>query len=70
MPPYPVYVKDRLETCHAHAWVDPDDPPMQRALYSPVIGTKRREMKEGKTYQCQNCSRTLTIPLSKQQAKL
>jgi hypothetical protein len=48
-------------TC-SHQWINPSDPPMQRAPYSPVIGTKRHEMKPGTQYQCAVCRATLTIP--------
>jgi hypothetical protein len=46
----------------SHQWVNPSDAPIERALYSPVIGPLRREMKPGTTYQCQRCDDTLTPP--------
>jgi hypothetical protein len=48
----------------SHVYIDPSDPPIQRAPYSPVIGPRRREMKPGTTYVCQNCGQSLTIPHS------
>lgn len=47
---------------HVHQWIDPLDPPIDRAPYSPVIGNKRREMKYGRTYRCLECPKTLTTP--------
>jgi hypothetical protein len=46
----------------SHFWVDPDDAPIERASYSPVIGEKRREMKHGRTYRCLNCGKTIESP--------
>jgi hypothetical protein len=43
----------------SHAWIDPDEASIARAPYSPVIGPRRREMKEGRTYRCQNCGTPL-----------
>lgn len=44
-----------------HSWIDPSDPPIARAPYSPVIGDKRREMKPGMTYRCNNCQAILRV---------
>lgn len=44
---------------HAHVWIDPTDPPIARAPYSPVIGDRRREMKRDRTYVCQLCGATV-----------
>jgi len=46
----------------SHAWVDPNDPPMARAPYSPMIGPRRREMKPGTVYRCLNCDAVLLTP--------
>lgn len=43
----------------SHVWIDPSEPMIQRAPYSPVIGPKRREMKRGTIYECQNCGARL-----------
>ena len=40
---------------HSHCWIDPTEPPIQRAPYSPVIGPLRREMKRGHIYVCRVC---------------
>lgn len=44
----------RITFC-SHQWIDPEDPPLARSTYSPILGPGRREMKEGRTYRCQNC---------------
>lgn len=49
-------------TCCSHAWIDPKDPPIQRAPYSPVIGPHRREMKWDTVYRCNNCGAVLKTP--------
>lgn len=49
-------------TCCSHAWIDPNDPPIQRAPYSPVIGPHRREMKWDTEYRCNNCGAVLKTP--------
>jgi hypothetical protein len=46
----------------SHYWIDPDEPTIHRARYSPIIGPGRREMKTGKTYRCLNCGQTLVNP--------
>lgn len=46
----------------SHVWIDPADPPMARAPYSPVIGPRRREMKPGTLYRCQRCELILLVP--------
>lgn len=43
---------------HSHTWIDPSEPPIQRAPYSPVIGTRLHEMKEGTKYVCRQCGAT------------
>jgi hypothetical protein len=48
---------------HAHVWVDPDDPLIERAPYSPVIGPRRREMKPGKMYHCRECTAVVSVPI-------
>jgi hypothetical protein len=45
----------------SHYWIDPDEPAIHRARYSPIIGPGRREMKAGKTYGCLNCGQKLDI---------
>lgn len=44
----------------SHDWIDPDDPPIERAPYSPVIGPGRYEMQHGTTYHCRKCGAHLT----------
>ena len=39
----------------SHYWIDPSEPPIQRASYAPVVGPLRRQMKAGALYVCQNC---------------
>lgn len=43
----------------SHSWIDPTEGPIACAPYSPVIGSRRREMKEDHAYRCQNCGATL-----------
>ena len=45
----------------SHVWIDPTDAPIERAPYSPVVGTARRQMKPGGTYVCRECKRQLTV---------
>jgi len=45
----------------AHMWIDPNDAPIERASYSPIVGPLRRQMKAGRTYVCQNCGAKLPI---------
>ncbi len=45
----------------SHAWIDRDDPPIQRAPSRPVIGAKRHEMKAGTVYVCNNCAAKLWV---------
>jgi hypothetical protein len=45
----------------SHQWINPNDPPIQRAPYSPWIGPHRREMKSGTLYRCNNCDAVLKI---------
>lgn len=40
---------------HTHCWIDPTDPPIARAPYSPVIGDQPHEMKSGRQYVCREC---------------
>lgn len=51
MPPHRV----KEQRICSHSWINPTDPPIQRSPYSPVIGPRRREMKEGTAYRCNNC---------------
>lgn len=53
---------DAPPRAHSHQWIDLNDPPIERSLYSPVIGSLRREMKRGTTYICRECEITLKIP--------
>jgi hypothetical protein len=46
----------------SHQWIDPSEPPINRAPYSPAIGPGRREMKPGAKYRCQRCGEILEIP--------
>jgi len=43
---------------------NPEDLPIARLPYSPIIGPGRREMKPGTTYRCQRCGDELTISSS------
>ena len=45
----------------SHQWIDPSEPALSRASYSPVIGPGRCEMKPGATYRCQRCGEILEI---------
>lgn len=47
----------------SHRWIDPKDPPIQRAPYSPVMGPRRREMKPETRYTCANCGSFLLTPV-------
>jgi hypothetical protein len=49
-----------MKTRCSHQWIDPNDPPLSRAPYLPVIGPGRHEMKLGVSYRCQRCGMTLT----------
>lgn len=51
----PRNLREGMNAICSHRWIDPEDPPIQRASYSPILGPGRREMKEGRTYRCQNC---------------
>jgi hypothetical protein len=44
----------------SHCWIDPTDPPIARAPYSPVVGPRRHEMKAGVEYVCRNCGQRVT----------
>jgi hypothetical protein len=46
----------------SHQWADPDEPPISRTPYVPIIGDGPRQMKRGRTYQCRHCKATLTVP--------
>jgi hypothetical protein len=39
----------------SHVWIDPNDPPIARAPYAPMVGPLRRQMKAGTLYVCRNC---------------
>lgn len=52
-------------TSCSHSWIDPDDPPIERAPYAPWLGPRRREMKSGQLYRCNNCGFVLTAPQEK-----
>lgn len=52
-----------MDAC-SHQWINPEDLPITRSPYSPVIGPGRREMKPGTAYHCQRCAETLTITSS------
>jgi hypothetical protein len=49
-------------TICSHVWINPNDPPIQRAPYSPRIGPLRREMKPATEYRCNNCGAYLLTP--------
>lgn len=55
----------RITYC-SHQWIDPEDPPIERSAYSPIIGPGRRQMKEGRTYRCQNCGLELPVKIATQ----
>lgn len=40
---------------HSHVWMDPTEPPIARAQYSPVIGPGRYEMRLDREYRCRVC---------------
>ena len=48
----------------SHQWIDPNDPPIARLPYCPIIGPGRRDMKPGTTYRCQRCGEILEISSS------
>lgn len=52
-----------MDAC-SHQWLNPEDLPIARLPYSPIIGPGRREMKPGTTYRCQRCGEELTISSS------
>jgi hypothetical protein len=39
----------------SHVWIDPEDPPIARTPYVPVIGPCRHQMKAGRVYVCRQC---------------
>lgn len=51
-----------IEKSHSHIWIDPEDPPISRMPYSPIIGDRRREMKAGRIYKCRECTAITVIP--------
>lgn len=51
---------ETLTLC-SHVWIDPEDPPIERSSYAPIIGELRRQMKPGRNYRCQNCGAVLYI---------
>jgi hypothetical protein len=46
----------------SHSWIDPDDVPIARAPYVPWVGPRRREMKAGRLYRCNNCGDVMVAP--------
>jgi hypothetical protein len=46
----------------SHVWIDPEDLPIARAPYAPMIGPLRRQMKHGRQYVCRECGAVLAIP--------
>ena len=46
----------------SHQWIDPEDAPIARAPYSPVMGGARRQMKPGRLYRCATCGGSLLTP--------
>jgi len=53
---------------HSHVWIDPAEPPIERAPYTPVYGEKRRQLKADRTYVCRVCKATIP-PLDKQRGR-
>lgn len=45
---------------HSHVWIDPTEPPIDRAPFSPVIGPRRREMKLEGVYVCSVCKQRIS----------
>lgn len=39
----------------SHTWIDPEEAPIHRAPYAPIVGPLRRQMKVGTLYVCRNC---------------
>jgi hypothetical protein len=54
-------MSDWLPNICSHAWIDRNDPPIQRATYSPIVGAYRRQMKPGKMYHCRNCTAVVIV---------
>ena len=46
----------------SHQWTHPSDPPIARAIYAPVIGRLRYQMKGGETYTCLRCGSVRVVP--------
>lgn len=46
----------------SHVWIDPTEPPIERAPYSPFGGELRRQMKPGRVYRCQRCGERGSLP--------
>ena len=46
----------------SHRWINPADPPIERATYSPWIGPRRREMKYDVQYECHTCGELMKTP--------
>lgn len=46
----------------AHHWIDPNDPPIQRVSYSPIMGRLRRQMKPNTVYRCRRCGVEIRTP--------
>lgn len=57
---FAAFAASRRRRPHSHCWIDPTDPPIERAPYSPVVGPGRRDMKIGTTYVCRECGDTVT----------
>jgi len=45
----------------SHVWIDPFDPPDDRAPYASIIGPGRHQMKAGHVYQCRHCGAALLV---------
>jgi hypothetical protein len=52
----------RVKPSCSHCWIDPDEPAIVRAPYSPIVGPCRRQMKAGKQYRCCHCGAVLCVP--------
>lgn len=48
-------VDEAMRAHCSHTWIDPNDAPIERRPYSPVLGDGRYEMKRGAVYVCRNC---------------
>lgn len=60
--------KARNEQPHSHVWIDPAEPPIERAPYAQWYGEKRHELKPDRTYRCRVCKATIA-PVDQQRGR-